>query len=63
MKYITCTDAINNVDVAINPNLVRFIRRATNARVLVVFDDKQSLTIAGTSYAVRKSDGSYPEFL
>ena len=48
MKFVTCTDAINNVDVAVNMERVRFVRRATNARVLVVFDDKHTLTIAGT---------------
>lgn len=47
MEFFLFKDTTGDIDVAINPNLVRYVRPAAEGRVLIVFEKEHTLTVEG----------------
>lgn len=48
MNLLLFNDTMSDGEVAVNPDQVRFVRRATDDKVTIVFDKDHSITVEGT---------------
>jgi hypothetical protein len=48
MDMFLFDDAVADVKIAINPDLVRFVRAGPDGRVTIVFDSEHSVSVRGT---------------